>query len=124
MTPRGFSADEVRARFDAALDDELTEEERAAFTAALAEDEQLRAEYERLRELLSATKQLASDVPAVDLLASVQHKLRARSGGKFYRDRFAERRAVQPGVSLVLIVSALFLLAALSWFAYSAGWLG
>jgi anti-sigma factor RsiW len=122
MSGEVLSSEEARARFDAALDGELPPEERASFEAALAQDAELRADYERLREVLAATRELAGDVPEVDLLASVQHKLRARSGGRFYRDRFSERRGVQPSLSLLLGVSALFIVATACWFAYGAGW--
>ena len=52
----------------------------------------------------------------------LQHKLRARSGGRFYRDRFSERRGMQSSLAVVLAVSALFVVAVACWFAYGAGW--
>lgn len=113
-----MTSDEARTRFDAALDDELADEERAAFEAALAADGLLRAEYERHRGLFAGA---LGRVSQVDLLAGVQHKLRARSGGKFYRDRFSERRATSASLGLILAVSACLVLLVLLWFAYDAG---
>ncbi len=113
-----FSEDEARARFDAALDGELSNEERAAFEAALAESAGLRAEYERQRALLEAARGLGR-VSQVDLLPAVQHKLRTRSGGRFYRDRFAERRG-RCAMALLALAAGVVLLAVL-WFAYDVG---
>jgi len=124
MSGSAFTSEQARARFDEVLDGELSDSERARFDAALAADPELSAEFERLRAVLVATKQLGTEPVAVDLLSGVQHKLRARSGGRFYRDRFAERRAKQPGLALLIALSALFVLGVLFWFAERAGWLG
>lgn len=110
---------EARARFDDALDGELTAEQQAAFDAALASDQALREEYERLRALLHDTGALGR-VSHVDLLSGVQDKLRARSAGRFYRDRFASRGA-SGGLSVMIALSACLLLGVLVWFAYDAG---
>jgi hypothetical protein len=103
-----MTSDEARERFD------------AAFEAALSRDAGLRDELARQRALLEATRALA-DVPKVDLLAGVQHKLRARSGGRFYRDRFAERRSLRASIGWMLGACALLVLAVASWLAYDAG---
>jgi anti-sigma factor RsiW len=117
---RTMDGDEARARFDAALDDELSREERAEFDAALAADPALRAEYERLRSVLAGAGALGR-VSSVDLLSGVQHKLRARSGGRFYRDRFAERRGGRGSLAWMLAISACLVLCVVLWFAYDAG---
>jgi anti-sigma factor RsiW len=133
------TGDEARERFSEAYDDELSAEERAAFEAALAADASLRAEYEEFRALLSgALPALAADepelhddvearraflagtadgdVPVPDLLPGVQKKLRERSRGRYYRDRFAERgRYATP--LLLAIVMALVL--GMAWFGLS-----
>jgi len=116
MTP-----DQARARFDAARDGELDAEQREAFEDALAGDDALREEYARHRALFDAASNLR-EAPAVDLLAGVQDKLRARSGGKFYRDRFS-RRSGQQSESLraLIVLSACLIVATLLWFAYQAG---
>jgi len=135
------TGDEARERFSEAYDAELSAEERAAFEAALAADDSLRAEYEEFRALLSgALPALAADepelhddvearraflagsatadtdVPVPDLLPGVQKKLRERSRGRYYRDRFAERgRYATP--LLLAIVMALVL--GMAWFGLS-----
>ena len=116
-----MTSDEARARFDAALDDELSPDARAAFEAALARDAALREELARHRVVLEATRALGREVPKVDLLPGVQHKLRARSGGRFYRDRFAEQRGLRgPAVWMLALCALLVVLVAL-WLAYDAG---
>lgn len=116
MTP-----EQVRSCFDAALDDELDAGERAAFEAALAADAALREEYARHRDVVEATRRLGSEGPAVDLLAGVQEKLRARSGGKFYRDRFAEQRGRSASIGWMLGASATLVVVVALWLAYQAG---
>ena len=115
MTP-----EDARALFDAALDGELDSDARAEFDAVLAGNEQLREEYERHGALFASTEALGR-VSQVDLLAGVQHKLRARSGGKFYRDRFSERRGQSGTLGVVMVVSAGLVISVLLWFAYSSG---
>ncbi len=114
-----WSEDEARARFDAAVDGELSSGERAAFEAALGASEALRTEFERHRAVVQATGELGR-VSQVDLLAGVQQKLRVRSAGRFYRDRFAERsgRGLLPWL---LALATIFVLIVALWFAYDAG---
>ena len=122
MTP-----EEARALFDAALDDELSPAQARAFADALAGDPDLQADYARQRALRDATAALARAGTEVDLLAAVQHKLRARSGGKFYRDRFAERverRGRSGGLRWLLALSACMIMVALLWLLYDAGMFG
>jgi anti-sigma factor RsiW len=118
-----MARERAEAVFDAALDDELSAEDRVAFEAALALDERLRDAYESHRAIVTSTRALGEE-PAVDLLAGVQHKLRARSGGRFYRDRFATRSSKSVSLTTVLTLSALFVLAVIVWLAYGAGWIG
>ncbi|MET0284108.1 MAG: hypothetical protein ABW352_06550 [Polyangiales bacterium] len=106
---------EARRVFDAAVDGELDDEARGAFEQALASDTELAAEFERHRSLFG--KGWEREDVNVDLLAGVQHKLRARSGGRFYRDRFAERSHLR-GLNVMVLLSAAFLIAVALWFAY------
>lgn len=122
-----MTSEEARALFDAAYDAELSEEQQRAFVKALASDAVLQADYARQRELRDATAALARAGSEVDLLAAVQHKLRARSGGKFYRDRFAERvgpSGHSQGLRWLLVLSASMITVALLWLLYDAGLLG
>ena len=122
MNESPYTVEEARARFDAAVDGELDERERARFEAALAADAELAVEYQRHQAVVFGAKRLAEDVPTVDLLASVQQKLRARSGGKFYRDRFAQRTSSNGLMMVVIALSAVFLLGAVALLAYQMGW--
>jgi anti-sigma factor RsiW len=131
-----MTSDEARERMTDALDGLLSPEERAAFDAALAADAALRAEYEELRALVEATARAlgggrrsggddaaastgqaaiapgASSPPdetaeAPDLLAGVQRKLHKRSGGRYYRDRFAQRAGT--GLALPVVLAGVML---------------
>jgi hypothetical protein len=116
-----MNRDEARENFSAAFDGELGEA-RAAFDALLAEDAELREEYEEFAQLLRETQSLAFDealpeaggAPTPDLLAGVQRKLRVRSGGRYYRDRFSERSV--RGLSVPVLVAALMLVVLVVWF--------
>jgi anti-sigma factor RsiW len=108
MTP-----EEARVLFDAAIDDELDPQARQTFEQALASDAALRAEFERHRDVVFATRALAREAPQVDLLAGVQDKLRARSGGRFYRDKFAEQRGRSTPITWMIAASVIVIVGAL-----------
>ncbi|MGF1467954.1 MAG: hypothetical protein ACFCGT_17675 [Sandaracinaceae bacterium] len=111
MTP-----DEARARFSEAYEGDLDAAERAAFDALLAEDGALAEEYREFVETVSLMGRLAdADADAApDLLPAVQSRLRRRSRGRYYRDRFAERAGGQWLLG-VLAVLTLVLVLALAW---------
>lgn len=110
MTP-----DEARERFGDAHDGVLDDADRAAFEQALEGDAALREEFARYQELCRAAASLDDDAaPTPDLLRGVQKKLRERSGGRFYRDRFAERSRFGTPVPVVLAAVMLAVLL-LSW---------
>lgn len=111
-----MTKDEARALFDVAHDRELDGEQQRAFDELLASDPALRDEYARFETLLKSADDLGG-LPPVDLLAGVQAKLRARSGGRFYRDRFAESRGRTAAITWVLLLSTLVLVAAALWLA-------
>jgi anti-sigma factor RsiW len=115
-----MNANAARALFERALDGELERDDREAFEGALRADAELREEYAVLESLRQTTRALSQKeaLPSVDLLAGVQQKLRARSGGKFYRDRFAERRGLG-GLTWMLVLSCLVLLSIASWLVFS-----
>lgn len=113
-----MDSDEARERFGEALDGTLREEERAELDEALARDPVLRAELEAYEATVRRTRALRSEPPPpVDLVGGVQRKLRRRSGGRFYRDRFASRTPQQMSVSLVAAAVA-FGLVIVAWIAY------
>ena len=118
-----MTAAEARELFSEAYEHELDPARAAAFDAALANDPALASEY----EAFTATLQLArggstaqrAATRAPNLLPGVQRRLRARSRGRFYGDRFAERLGsglLQP-LPLALLLLALL---ALAWLAQTA----
>jgi hypothetical protein len=120
MSP-GLSPEAARALFQRALDNDLDQDERAQLDHALAVDPELAEELSALRKVMAATSALASATPQVDLLSSVQQKLRTRSGGRFYRDRFAEKQGQKSTLTWVLGASFLVLLATVLWLSVRAG---
>jgi len=121
---RLLGPDQVRALFPRALDNELTAEEQEALEEALAQSPELDAELVALRRVVRAAAELSHTAPSVDLLGSVQSKLRSRSGGRFYRDRFAERRGRGALLPWALGASVLVVLVTLLWFGFETGLLG
>jgi hypothetical protein len=117
----GLSPEAARALFQRALDDDLTVAEKTELDQALAADAELLREYSALRALTAATAALSSATPSVDLLSSVQQKLRTRSGGRFYRDRFAEKQGRRGALSWILGASFLVVLAAVLWLSVREG---
>jgi anti-sigma factor RsiW len=113
MTP-----DQARELFSAAFERELDEAQQGAFDAALAADGVLAREYRAFAEMLELTRGTREPQGAVgrppDLLPGVQRKLRARSRGRFYGDRFAERHGSSSLQPLPLALFTLALLA-LGW---------
>ena len=73
------------------LDGGLSEAEREAFEARLAEEPALKAELDAMRSMLEAMTGLGDD-DDVDLRAGVERKLRRRSRGRFYSRRFKRER--------------------------------
>lgn len=113
-----MTSQEARELFSAAYDAELDPPTQAAFDAALAADAALATEYAEFRTLLTAAAQDSTPPgPTPDLLPGVQRRLRARSRGRFYRDRFSERAGL--GVRSPLIVVVIMLgLGGLLWLAW------
>jgi hypothetical protein len=111
-----MTSNEARELFSAAYDTELDAAAQQAFAAALAADPVLAAEYEEFRTLLRAAAEEPEPAAAPDLLPGVQRRLRARSRGRYYGDRFAERAGL--GARSPLIVAVVMLvLAGLAWLA-------
>lgn len=118
---RAMDQDEARDLFSRAYDGELSAEQQEAFDALLDRDRELAGEWSEFRDMLNEAQTLADgeddlDFEAVDLLAGVQSKIRARSRGRFYKDRFAARTGGQAMMPLLLGIVMLVLLA-VTWFA-------
>lgn len=108
-----MTADEARDRMSDALEGTLSAEERVAFDAALAADAELADEYRSFCEVVRGTSSLAAVEATPEILPSVQAKLRRRSRGRFYRDRFAE---AGPRAGLVLMGLTAAVLAMVAWY--------
>ncbi len=113
----------VRDRFGDALEGTLAGEEREAFERALAEHAALREEFEAYRAMVGALGEAAPRIEGADperpggepmpaLVPKVQARIRRRSGGRYFRDRFSARPS-RGGWELSLLVAALVLLLAL-----------
>lgn len=117
-----MDSNEARDLFSEAYEGDLEEARRADFTAALEADEELKAEYDDFVETLEMVHDLgkADDgLPPPDLLRGVQERLRNRSRGRYYRDRFAERAGINWMLSVMLAVTVLFLVGA-AWYVTQA----
>lgn len=112
--------DEAREAFSEAFEGELDPARREAFEAALAADDELRMEYASFVETLQLVRGLGEDDHAPDLLAGVQERLRKRSRGRYYRDRFAQRAVGGGWVLGLLLAMALVLVLATAWYALHA----
>lgn len=112
-----MGTDEARDLFSEAFEGDLDEERQKAFQEALAKDEELKAEYDDFVETFQLVSRMGDDdaVEAPDLLHGVQERLRKRSRGRYYRDRFAKRAG--PGWMMPLLTSvAVLVLLALAWY--------
>lgn len=115
-----LSTEDAEALFSAAYDRELDSSEQRAFDAALAEHPELAQRYRVFCQTLETLKgsDPAKAVPAPDLLRGVQGRLRKRSAGRFYADRFSERAGWGMRQLLwTLLLSAALLL--LCWLAFA-----
>lgn len=112
-----MTSDQARDLFSAAHEAELTDDEQHAFDAALSADPDLADEYARFQKFLAATKRAVTPPASVpNLLPQVQARIRKRSRGRFYRDRFSERGGMQTllpmvaGALMLVMLGALWLL--------------
>jgi anti-sigma factor RsiW len=103
------TSQQARELFSAAYDQQLEAAEQQAFDAALGADAELAAQYAAFRatfDVLQRERHALAATP--DLLRGVQKRLRNKSGGRYYADRFAERSGwglrKQFGLLLVLVV--------------------
>jgi anti-sigma factor RsiW len=109
-----MTSEQARDQFSAALEADLTADDRQAFDAALAADPALADEYARFQRLLSVAKLAVTPPSSVpNLLPKVQARIRKRSRGRFYRDRFSERGGLQAMLPMVAGAVMLVVLAAL-----------
>lgn len=134
--------DDARDLFSDALEGSLDETARRAFDEALEDDEALREEWEIFRATFQAVGSATLDdedddfdeaafdldddalaklaeedgddvPPPPDLLRGVQARIRARSRGRYYRDRFAERSKL--GWTPLLLAAVMLVVLAAAW---------
>lgn len=88
-----MTSDEARDLFSEAYDGVLEAERQTAFEASLEADDELATEWGEFRDMLNEAHALddLDDMPEIDLLGGVQKKLRERSRGRYYGDRFSAR---------------------------------
>jgi anti-sigma factor RsiW len=114
-----MTAEDAEALFSAAYDGELPPEERRELERVLQANPALAQRYREFCLTIQTLKLAEESVPAPDLLAGVQRRLRLQSGGRFYRDRFAERAGSgRQQLFILLWASALLLVALWAVFAY------
>jgi anti-sigma factor RsiW len=114
-----MNAEDAEALFSAAYDGELPADERKEFERVLQADPALAQRYREFCLTIQTLKLAEENVPAPDLLAGVQRRLRLKSGGRFYRDRFAERAGGgRQQLFIMLWTSALVLVTLWAAFAY------
>ena len=106
-----MTRDEARDRFSAAFDRDLSGAEKDAFEALLEADSELAAEYSAFCEMLGGAVSALRVDASPDLLPRVQKKLRDRSGGKFYRDRFSESTKLGAFTTTVVVMVLVIFLA-------------
>ncbi len=114
MTP-----DEARDLMSEAFEGELDEPRRLAFEAVVASDPELGEEWASFRAMMHGTRAIGLDVaPPIHLLGGVQERLRARSRGRFYRDRFSTMRRGEMALPVILGVMTIVIFA-IAWAAMS-----
>lgn len=74
-------------RFSEAYEGTLTADEKKSFDDALSRDPGLAERYARFQAIVAITSREPTE--HVDLVNAVQRRIRERSGGRFYRDRFS-----------------------------------
>lgn len=115
-----MTSEQARERMSDALEGALDPDTMRAFEAALDADPELRREWEALRAVVRGAAELGAKTedaaPPPQLLRGVQARLRRRSRGRFYRDRFAEQAGTRSSFA-VLAALLVALLLAVTWVA-------
>ena len=101
-----MDSDAARDLFSEAFEGDLEGERKEAFDAALEKDEELKSDYDDFVDTFRTMSRLASEelVRPPNLLPRIQERIRRRSGGRYYRDRFA-KRAGGPGWAMPVIAA-------------------
>jgi ferric-dicitrate binding protein FerR (iron transport regulator) len=118
-----MTKEHARELFSDAFEGTLEPETQRELEALLASDAELAEEYAQFQEALALIGKQPS-LPSPNLLPGIQRKLRMRSRGRFYGDRFSERLGlglIHPVALAVLMLALLGLgFIALRWLEASA----
>lgn len=117
-TAAAMSEDDARELFGEAIDGALEGAQEAEFDALLARSGELREEYEAYRRVVQGLAGAAPRVadedapgePMPSLVPKVQARLRRRSRGRYFRDRYAARGGGGKELALLVAVTLLLLL--------------
>lgn len=113
-----MTSDEARDLFSEVYDGVLEAERQVAFEACLEGDEELATEWGEFRDMLNEAHALddLGDMPEVDLLGGVQKKLRERSRGRYYGDRFSARLGGKGSLTPLILGIVMLLVIAVALF--------
>ncbi|MEM6955325.1 MAG: hypothetical protein AAF411_01170 [Myxococcota bacterium] len=102
----------ARDLFSDAYDEELSAEEQAEFEAALADAPDLAEEFAEFAAVLDGARAMhtGGDAPP-DMLKGIQRRIRERTNGRFFRDRYEKKKPRGVGWSALLVVAILIMLA-------------
>lgn len=105
--------DERDVRFIAYLEGDLTPGEREAFEAELDDDAELRADYETFADIMGASQSLPFEFAPDDFVERVQSRIRSRSAGRFFEERWLHSTRVPYeaiAVVMIAIMAAAYIL--------------
>lgn len=118
-----MTSDEARDLFVDAVEGTLDPAQQAELDAAIAADPELCEELDAYRSVIRGASGLGLAAvegtptePTPDLLSGVQNRLRVRSRGRFYRDKYAQDSGGRATVPILAILMTALLLAT-GWFA-------
>ncbi|MEO1272849.1 MAG: zf-HC2 domain-containing protein [Myxococcota bacterium] len=104
----------IEETFSAYIDGELEEAEREAFEAQLAEDAELRSEFEEFRETIHALRSIhavaVEEPPQLDpdaFARKLEGTIRNRSRGRFFHDDFFYRARIPYEVFAVIMLAVI-----------------
>ena len=115
-----MTRDQARDLLSDAVEGTLSAEQKEALDAILAEDDELREEMDALRLVMRGAAAIAAndddvaDAKTPDVLGGVQARLRERSKGRYYRDRFSQGGGAQ-ALSPLLLAPVMAVLLAAAW---------
>lgn len=95
--------EQAREQFDPYVDDDLAPPERLAFEALLARDAELRREFDAYRGTVSLLQGLPTQRAPDHFEALVKMRLRRRSRGRPFRERFRHSLVVESACCVLIV---------------------